>query len=220
MAEPYAALWKSSISRIHLVSGFHLGQIWASHPHNSRVALASSARSLRRAKAGVHRSGCGVPNSGREGQYVRIVRAVALQDPRPLRVRRDASNATCVCQSGPSVSISGLFSTHALLQSVQACLRSGSSISSTAVPIQPATTPASPRMSTTARGAQAGVGYPESLEAMAHRRRRRLEREARARIRAIPEIRLWRLARSRPAPTTAHRRGPPRGVSRSAQSAL
>jgi hypothetical protein len=26
---PYAALWKSSICRIQLVSGFHLGQIWA-----------------------------------------------------------------------------------------------------------------------------------------------------------------------------------------------
>jgi hypothetical protein len=26
---PYAALWKSSIWRIQLVSGFHLGQIWA-----------------------------------------------------------------------------------------------------------------------------------------------------------------------------------------------
>ena len=26
---PYAALWKSSIRRIQLVSGFHLGQIWA-----------------------------------------------------------------------------------------------------------------------------------------------------------------------------------------------
>ena len=25
---PYAALWKSSICRIQLVSGFHLGQIW------------------------------------------------------------------------------------------------------------------------------------------------------------------------------------------------
>ena len=25
----YAALWKSSIWRIQLVSGFHLGQIWA-----------------------------------------------------------------------------------------------------------------------------------------------------------------------------------------------
>jgi hypothetical protein len=26
---PYAALWKSSIWRIQLVSGFHLGKIWA-----------------------------------------------------------------------------------------------------------------------------------------------------------------------------------------------
>ena len=26
---PYAALWKSSIWRIQLVSGFHLGQIWS-----------------------------------------------------------------------------------------------------------------------------------------------------------------------------------------------
>ena len=26
---PYAALWKSSICRIQLVSGFHLGKIWA-----------------------------------------------------------------------------------------------------------------------------------------------------------------------------------------------
>ena len=26
---PYAARWKSSIWRIQLVSGFHLGQIWA-----------------------------------------------------------------------------------------------------------------------------------------------------------------------------------------------
>jgi len=26
---PHAALWKSSIWRIQLVSGFHLGQIWA-----------------------------------------------------------------------------------------------------------------------------------------------------------------------------------------------
>jgi len=26
---PYAALWKSSIRRIQLVSGFHLGKIWA-----------------------------------------------------------------------------------------------------------------------------------------------------------------------------------------------
>src|SRR5687768_7175255 len=26
---PYAAIWKSSICRIQLVSGFHLGQIWA-----------------------------------------------------------------------------------------------------------------------------------------------------------------------------------------------
>ena len=26
---PYAALWKASIWRIQLVSGFHLGKIWA-----------------------------------------------------------------------------------------------------------------------------------------------------------------------------------------------
>jgi hypothetical protein len=26
---PYAALWKSSIWRIQLVSGFHLGKIWS-----------------------------------------------------------------------------------------------------------------------------------------------------------------------------------------------
>jgi hypothetical protein len=26
---PYAALWKSSIFRVQLVSGFHLGKIWA-----------------------------------------------------------------------------------------------------------------------------------------------------------------------------------------------
>jgi hypothetical protein len=26
---PHAAVWKSSIWRIQLVSGFHLGQIWA-----------------------------------------------------------------------------------------------------------------------------------------------------------------------------------------------
>ena len=29
LATPYAALWKSSIWRIQLVSGFHLGKIWA-----------------------------------------------------------------------------------------------------------------------------------------------------------------------------------------------
>jgi len=28
---PYAALWKSSIWRIQLVSGFHLGKIWATN---------------------------------------------------------------------------------------------------------------------------------------------------------------------------------------------
>ena len=28
-AKPYAAFWKSSICRIQLVSGFHLGKIWA-----------------------------------------------------------------------------------------------------------------------------------------------------------------------------------------------
>jgi hypothetical protein len=28
---PYAAFWKSSIWRIQLVSGFHLGQIWATN---------------------------------------------------------------------------------------------------------------------------------------------------------------------------------------------
>jgi hypothetical protein len=28
----YAALWKSSIWRIQLVNGFHLGQIWATKP--------------------------------------------------------------------------------------------------------------------------------------------------------------------------------------------
>jgi hypothetical protein len=28
---PYAALWKSSICRIQLVRGFHLGKIWATN---------------------------------------------------------------------------------------------------------------------------------------------------------------------------------------------
>ena len=37
---PYAALWKSSIWRIQLVSGFHLGQIWATILR-SRFARAS-----------------------------------------------------------------------------------------------------------------------------------------------------------------------------------
>ena len=30
---PYEALWKSSIWRIQLVSGFHLGKIWATNLH-------------------------------------------------------------------------------------------------------------------------------------------------------------------------------------------
>ena len=32
---PYAALWKSSIWRIQLVSGFHLGEIWATNTPKS-----------------------------------------------------------------------------------------------------------------------------------------------------------------------------------------
>jgi hypothetical protein len=32
---PYAAFWKSSIWRIQLVSGFHLGKIWATNPDSS-----------------------------------------------------------------------------------------------------------------------------------------------------------------------------------------
>ena len=32
---PYAALWKSSMWRIQLVSGFHLGTIWATNLSNS-----------------------------------------------------------------------------------------------------------------------------------------------------------------------------------------
>jgi hypothetical protein len=32
---PYAALWKSSIWRIQLVSGFHLGKIWATNLSNN-----------------------------------------------------------------------------------------------------------------------------------------------------------------------------------------
>ena len=34
---PYAALWKSSIWRIQLVSGFHLGKIWSTILHNRGV---------------------------------------------------------------------------------------------------------------------------------------------------------------------------------------
>ena len=34
---PYAALWKSSIWRIQLVSGFHLGKIWATIPRSAAV---------------------------------------------------------------------------------------------------------------------------------------------------------------------------------------
>jgi hypothetical protein len=37
---PYAALWKSSIGRIQLVSGFHLVKIWAT---NSKSHLATAA---------------------------------------------------------------------------------------------------------------------------------------------------------------------------------
>jgi hypothetical protein len=32
---PYAALWKCSIWRIQLVSGFHLGKIWATNLSNT-----------------------------------------------------------------------------------------------------------------------------------------------------------------------------------------
>lgn len=32
---PYAPLWKSSTWRIQLVSGFHLGKIWATNPIHS-----------------------------------------------------------------------------------------------------------------------------------------------------------------------------------------
>jgi hypothetical protein len=38
----YAALWKSSIWRIQLVSGFHLGQIWATSLHSQPQSAASS----------------------------------------------------------------------------------------------------------------------------------------------------------------------------------
>jgi hypothetical protein len=33
-AKPFAAFWKSSICRIQLVSGFHLGKIWATNLSN------------------------------------------------------------------------------------------------------------------------------------------------------------------------------------------
>ncbi len=39
---PYAALWKSSIRRIQLVSGFHLGKIWAT---NLRSRMANRSES-------------------------------------------------------------------------------------------------------------------------------------------------------------------------------
>ena len=57
---PYAALWKSSIWRIQLVSGFHLGQIWATNLRSSftrrlpslmnELRLASHAKDVHRSR--------------------------------------------------------------------------------------------------------------------------------------------------------------------------
>ena len=41
---PYAALWKSSVCRIQLVNGFHLGQIWVT---KEIFGLSDSGRSNR-----------------------------------------------------------------------------------------------------------------------------------------------------------------------------
>ena len=62
---PYAALWKSSIWRIQLVSGFHLGKIWATN--------------LRFARAGGLRPGSAGPGIALFGEMARSPRDATLK---------------------------------------------------------------------------------------------------------------------------------------------